>query len=214
MSVDRGRKLSLVERAVLSATGVVGDLFMGYTVGFAEELVRQHGLGGLVKFSRATLGVLEDLIRALGESDAHLLSAFASFWNGCEYCTYGHVLAHNLHWYHETQRLFPLDEQDVTALMRRSDDEVAAELRRLLAQPEHASKLARLEALARVRAGEVAQPPTAEQQLMLRCLAMYDWVNECSIVADAPSPPLGPIAKDKDLRRRYDEARRAERAAR
>jgi len=161
------------------------------------------------------MGVLEDMTRAVGEGEAHLLSSFASFWNGCDYCTYGHMLAHNLHWYHDTQKLFPLDEQEVTlALMRRSDDEVLAEVRRVLGAPEYASRLTRVEALAKVRAGELAQPPTDEQKLLLRCLAMYDWVNECSIVVGAPAPPLGPIARNKDLRRRYDEARQADRAAR
>lgn len=206
------RTLNLFERGFLSAMGVCSRMTEGYTVSFTEELVRQHGILGFFKWARSTMREWKALVDAYGERDAHLLAAFASFWNGCDYCAYGHVLAHNLHVFQESGALFPVDEQEVPALTRERDEELLTTLRQRLSAPEQAKMLGLLERQYALKFGLV-QAETEEDRTLARTNALYDWVNECSITVEAPSPPLGRIAKERKVRREYDVARQQSRAA-
>jgi hypothetical protein len=210
---DRDRGLSFGERMFVKMLNGFSRMTEGYYFAFAEELVRQHGVKGMMKWGGATAAATKAILEYFGHEDGHLMAAFASFWNGCDYCAYGHVLAHNLHYFEHTGKLFPLDEEEVLPLMRTRDTDVMNELRRRFAAPEFARKLQLLERKNQLRLeeGPADQP---DDKMLLRCIALYEWINECSIVAEAPAPPLGPIAKKRDLHQRYLEARKPERAAR
>ncbi|MBL8957095.1 MAG: hypothetical protein JNK82_40350 [Myxococcaceae bacterium] len=214
MTLDRNRKLSLIERAFLATINGLGDLVTGYTIAFGEELVRQHGLRGFFKWAGVTQKTFDEICAHFGVEDAHLMASLASFWNGCDYCAYGHMLAHNLYVFERTGELFPVDEEDVVSLMRMRDSEVMGELRsRLGKAAAYARKLELVERKNHLRLEEgPADGP--DDKMLLKCIALYEWVNECSIVAGAPAPPLGVIAKKKALHQRYLEARAPERASR
>jgi hypothetical protein len=210
---DRSRKLAWYERAFLSTMDSLSNLTIGYTLGFSEELIRQHGLQGFFKWAKHTQAATDAVFAFFGEEDGHLMASLASFWNGCDYCAYGHMLGHNIHVYAHTGKLFTIDEEEVPMLMRMRDVEVMAELRKRLAAPEYANKLRLVERKNQLRIEE-GPLQTPEDKMLIKCIALYEWINECSIVADAPAPPLGPIAKNKKAWKKYLEARKAERASR
>lgn len=205
------RELTWYERAFIRTERALGELTHGYHIAFDEELVRQHGMLGLFRFGRATLKAQNELIAMFGETKFHLLAGFASLWNGCDYCTYGHVLALNLCVFKETGQLFPIDEAEVHELLRLRDHELQAMLEARLGA-SHPELFALVKRQLEVR---VAEGPlkSDEDRLLLKSIALYEWVNECSITVDAPAPPLGPVAKDRALRARYAAAREAAREA-
>lgn len=184
----------------------------GYAVAFTQELVRQYRLRELLRVSRAVQGTWRRMQGALGEQDAHLVAAFGSLWNGCHYCAKGHLLAHNILVFEQTGRLFPLDERALQGLLNMRDSEIVAIVRRLLAS-EHERKRGLLERQFVLKFSTpdrvMAQPGDPRVDAVLAMAnALYDFMNDCSIVAeDADPPPLGPVAKDTELVQRYLVAR-------
>jgi hypothetical protein len=187
--------------------GFVSRHTEGYSVDFTGELVRQYGVRGVLRFGQQANSAWKRLVNDFGEEDAHLLAAFSSLWNGCLYCAEGHLLAHNLHVFHDGQRLFPLDEHELRELVRLRDAEILDLLRARLGA--HAKKLALvLRQHALKNAVEAPSPPEPALDVRLRhAITLYDWINECSIMTEAEPPPLGPIAKNKALLASYRQAR-------
>ncbi|MBS2032602.1 MAG: hypothetical protein JST54_32310 [Deltaproteobacteria bacterium] len=207
------RELTFGEKLFLGVMQTMSRLTQGYEVGFAEELIREHGIKGLREWGNKTLGTYNELCAHFGERDAHLLASFASFWNGCDYCAYGHLLAHNLHAFEENGSLFPIYEGELLALMRRRDGENLQMLEAQLGKPEYAKRLALLKRQYALQSGEAQPDPSQpDDAFLVKSIGLYQWVNECSIVVDAPAPPLGTIAKKKALQRTYEQARAAQQA--
>jgi len=187
--------------------------FEGYELGFMEELVRTYGLVGTNRWSLTMLGVRTDLVARYGLADAQVLMAFAAFWQGCTYCSRGHLLAGNLVRFRDDGTLFPLDTATLVALQAGDDDAILSVLRRRLA--DHADLLATLERQHALRDG-VAQRSTCtdDDELLQATHAVWGWLSECSImVMDQPEvPPLcSEVAGDDDLLARYRAARAAHR---
>lgn len=205
------RQLTWYEKAFIRSSRAAGDLALGYHITFDEELIRQHGLSGFFRFAGATLRAQNELIAGFGEAKFHLLAGFASLWNGCDYCAYGHVLALNLCEFRETGRLYPVDEAEVHGLLRLRDGELRQLLEARLGQTR-ADHWALLRRQLDVRFAE--GPLEGEHdRLLLKSIALYEWVNECSITVEAPAPPLGPVARDAALRDAYAAARAEARQA-
>ncbi|MDP1823195.1 MAG: hypothetical protein Q8L48_08140 [Archangium sp.] len=199
------RELSWYEKVFLKTARAFAGMNVGYYVDFDEELLRQHGISGLIKWGRAAQASFEVIAKTLGNEEAHLVAAFASFFNGCDYCSWGHLFALNLLHLERTGKLYPIDEVEVLELMRRGDTAVLQELeRRLKADyPEHLRLLLRQHELRTLESGPVSE----EDRALVRSITLFEWVNECSIVVNAPAPPMDRIARKKDLIARYEALR-------
>ncbi|GEM_PF-752346 len=210
--LSKQRKLNVVERFLIWVMRKFAGVTLGYAVSFDEEIMRQHGVTGFFKFARATSQGYADLEKKFGNELAHLLAAFSSFFNGCDYCAWGHLYATNLIYFDRTDQLYPIDETEVRDLMMMRDREVLAELERRLGTvaPEHFRLLKRQQEV------RFAEGPSngEEDRLLVRSIALYEWVNECSIVSESPAPPLDVVAKKHDLIARYNARRQPERDAR
>lgn len=202
------RELTWAERSLLKLVQWGNARRDGYVIAFAEELIRHHGIRGFFRWARETEAALVEVTGFFGDEDGHLMSSFASFWNGCDYCAYGHMVAHNIHYFHRTGQLFVIDEGEVEGLMRLTDQAVLENLGVRFADPAFARKLALVKRLHALR-GVEGPLESPEDTMLLKCNGIYEWINECSIVAHAPSPPLGKVAKDKALLERYRLAREA-----
>jgi hypothetical protein len=184
----------------------------GYDTPFIEELASVLGPRGLFRWVKDVTKTIELLQRRFGEAEAQLLIGLAATWNGCQFCSVGHVYAGNLLWFRRYGRLLPLDERDVPALAKHTDDEMLAEvLRRLSGDPDTSAIQTALRCMFELKMG-TRQPTSADDDILSAAIASWNLINECSILVgiDAPAqdvPPLWPIAKDKELRLRYAEAR-------
>jgi hypothetical protein len=204
------RKLSALERTFVSALTMLSELSEGYSIEFLDELVRQHGISGFFKWAQATNRCWMTLVDRYGEADAHLLAFYASMGNGCHYCAHGHLLAHNLQYFEERTELYPIDEAEVETMMMERDPALLDVFRKRLSAPHHQKALKLMERIHALRSGG---PLVADEEdpYLRQAIALYEWVNECSIVAVGLSPPLGAIAKKKVLRSRYAQARARQR---
>lgn len=217
------RALNLGERLALRGIHALSRAFAGYRAPFLDEVVRQYGLRGAMARLRRAQEIADLLEAELGERDGHLLIGFASLWNGCLFCTIGHIHAANLAHFRDTGELFPLDEDDLRrAIVRNDDAELLAQIRGSLAR--HPALAARFERQYHLKSGEVPHPsllpgagPSAsrEDDLLALAITTYDWLNHCSLLSegDGELVALSPLQRDRALRGRYAAARAAARGA-
>ena len=145
-------------RLLLRGIHAVNRRTLGYSAPFLDEVVRQYGLRGALTRLTRVQEIAELLEARLGERDAHLLIGFASLWNGCSFCTLGHIHAANLAHFRDTGALLPLAEDELRRRMLADDDAaLLAHLRDVLAD-QHAATLARLERQYQLKTGEVPHP--------------------------------------------------------
>lgn len=207
--ISTRRELSLVERTVMKAIRALTLASEGYFAVFDEEMIRHRGLGEYLKSIAFMTKAWTRLAKQFGEENAHMLAFYSSLWNGCVYCGYGHLYAHNLGYFQRTGQLFPIAEQDIEQFLQSNDDDFVAFARSRLAGPQYAEKLQLFE---RLYEAQLQQPPTGHEQendLLRLSISLYTYVNECSIVAEERGPPMGKVAKDKALIDRYQQARAA-----
>jgi hypothetical protein len=181
-----------------------------YHIDFDVELMRQHGVYGMLSNGLRMQRIFDRIEQHFGVEKAHLLAAFASFFNGCEYCAWGHLFAVNLRYFKRTGKLYPLDERDVTALMRLPDADALRTIGERLGV-DFADSFALLQRQHALR----AEPTTGSEEdtFLSQTLQLFEWVNECSIMSPAPAPPLDKTARDTALLEAYAKARESTRGA-
>jgi hypothetical protein len=217
--MSKPRSLSRVEfvASTLMKLGMwVSD---GYALPFTDDIVRSFGVRGaaveLLRYRR----VAEALEARYGERDAHLLLGFAALWNGCGYCSVGHVFASNLLRFREQGLLFPIDQDEAERLQHMTDEQGMDRVRELLrGDSRYARVLALLERQFKLKRGE-AEGETDDDAMLKACNAALDLSNECSILAGIDTdphavPPMSRHSRDYLLRHRYEAARQAVRKQR
>ena len=149
------------------------------------------------------------LFSELGERPVQLLLALTAAWNGCNYCARAHLLSANLLYFLDGE-LFPLTEERLAELMRRPDDEIMAELERLLVG-SYEDELSLLRRQYELHQGAASDADEARDDLLQLSLACWTIFNEASIAAiDSPAyfPGIGdPLLRDPELLSRYRAAR-------
>ncbi|MFO0600819.1 MAG: hypothetical protein U0228_36250 [Myxococcaceae bacterium] len=208
-----GRELTFVEKTFLKVARSSAGFVVGYNVAFDEELLKQHGISGLIKWGRMMMATFEEIEKQFGTRKAHVLAAFSSFFNGCDYCAWGHLFATGLVHFEATGKLFPIDEVETHDLMRLGDNTVLAELEKRLGG-EFADDLRLIKRQYEIRYTPGFKAENEEDRLILKSIGLFEWVNECSITVSAPAPPMSRLAQKTKLLEAYAAARQPERAAR
>ncbi len=203
------RDLTLVERTVMKTLRALFEVSEGYYGLFDEEMIRHRGLGeylkSLVYLSKHWIRINKQF----GQENAHILAFYSSLWNGCIYCGYGHLYAHNLNVFQRTGKLFPLSEQEIEQYMRTRDEDLLDLVRSRLTDPEFAEQRRLIERLYAARMDTLEPGNPEEDELLRLSIPYYSFINECSIVVEEKGPPMGKVAKDKALIDRYQQARAA-----
>jgi len=180
----------------------------GYEVAFMEEMVRTYGVVRLARHGLTLNAILVDLEARYGPVDSQLLLGFASFWEGCTYCSRGHVLAANLFHFRDTGELLDLQAADVLTLRRHPDEQILEELRgRFAGRPALWAAVQRQHQLLTGRGGD----PQPDDPILEATLCMASWLAECTIVlvdSDTLPPALHrDVASDHELLDAYRRAR-------
>lgn len=181
----------------------------GYPLPFMEEIVRTHGLLTFNGWAEDMNTVRRDLEAQFGAADGQLLMALAAFWEGCSFCSRGHLRASNLFRFREEGELFPLRRQEISDLQCLPDEAILMVLRERLQQ--HADVLDLIERQYALRA-ETASGTHPQDDLLRASLGVWALITDCSIMVEE-QPEVPPLAKsvatDRSLIRRYEAARNA-----
>lgn len=203
------RELTLVERMVMKSIRALTMATEGYFAAFDEEMIRSWGVGGFLKACAIMAKYWARIEKQFGVENAHMVAFYSSMWNGCTYCGYGHLYAHNLNYFRRTGKLFPMREEEIEQRMRGTDEEILAWATEHMSNPELADKLRLMLRLYGVRMGTLEPGDPAEDEVLRLSIPFYSFINECSIVVEQNGPPIGRIAKEKALIERYHQARAA-----
>ncbi len=203
-------RVSHAEQAATQAASWAMQILLGYRPPWFDELVRTHGFLGLRRWTDAVQSAVSALTERHGDFKAQTLLGLCAFWNGCTYCSRGHLLASNLLYFESTNRLFPLPETEVMRWRRTDDDQVLREFEQHLGgEFDDLRDLVRLQFHIKMGA---APNGDATARILHETEAAWALVSECSITDDGHTmpPPLHPrLARDRELLEHYHQARTA-----
>ena len=204
------RRLPAWKRGLLTVMGWMAALTEGYNPVWSSEIFATYSFRQAFRYTSRIFKVLGKMDKEFGEVATQFLAAMSATWNGCSYCSVGHLYAANLIYFKETGKLLPVSEASVPALRRLRDSDLRDTLNTLLDVPG-------LESLRHLvaRHGELrfdgVVPENDRDRLMVACHASWDWLNECTIVFDQGHvPPLNAIGRQKALLAAYHDARAEE----
>jgi len=202
-------KLSFAERVGATAIGWISRITFGYWPAFTRELVRTYGLDGVKQWGEAVEGAMGGLSERFGEETAQLIIAMAAVWNGCSYCTTGHLYALNILYFKRTGRLFPIDEREVPRWYTMTDDRLVERIIERLGDAEFAEMVPLLKRQYQIRTEGDEIASSEEDELIVKANAAWDLVNECSIVIETSQiPPLHPgAARARGVQKAYAKKR-------
>lgn len=209
--MNRDRKLSLGERAVIAMGNVYTRMQFGWVnEAFNELIIRGVGVKGYFGWADAATKTLAALGKRYGDTNAQFVIGWSAMLNGCAWCGVGHIRAANVMLFKDKGVLFPIDDAEILALQRKTDDEILAVARERLAG-KYDDVLALFERVSALKRGVAA---TDDDAALLLGISAWDWVNECSVLLDPaqPVPAQAPINKDKAAMAAYDAARAAARS--
>ena len=180
----------------------------GTSIPFIEEGMRTHGVVKFMQtFTTKVAVVMEDLDARFGQPDGQLLMAFAALWDGCTFCSRGHLYTSNLFRYRDEGVLFPIRAAEVLELQSLPDAALMELLRDRLADFE--VSLALLERQFQLRA-ELARPDRPDDPLLVASLAAWTWLTDCTIMLPETievRPLHTDLARDASTIARYRRAR-------
>lgn len=202
-------KLSFAERLGSTAIGWISQITVGYWPKFTREMVRTYGLDGVERWGRAVEHTINTLSERYGDETAQGVIATAAVWNGCSYCTTGHLYAVNLLYFKRTGELFPIDEREVPRWYTLTDDRLVDRIVGRLEDEQFADLARLIRRQYRMRIEGERLTPTDDDQYIQLANAAFDLVNECSIVIEAASvPPLHEgAARNRGVQKAYAQKR-------
>jgi hypothetical protein len=208
-----GHNLTRTERAASRGLEWFMRLAVMEPPGWLSEVIRLYGLRGYRQFFTYIEAARDELCRHCGPLSTEALISLTAMWNGCRYCSRGHLLGANLLHLRDTGRLFPLPEDRIFIWQGMNDDDARADIdARLAGEPDLASLRAHVARLFALKSGVQAPESEAGEPMraaLVRLDSAWSLLNECSIVDNGVQvPPLHPdVWSDKELLRRYRDAR-------
>lgn len=182
---------------------------MGYALPFAAELFDTYGVVGFSQWASKTADARDRAVERWGSTTSDMLVAITAAWNGCRWCSRGHLRAANLAFLRDTDALYALDEAHMEGWQHLRDGELVEQLSRRLIDADLQADAEVLRRLFELRAG--AQAANDDDQILLTLVAAWDLLSECSVLVDVGDqvPALDTdLARDDDLNARYEALRR------
>jgi hypothetical protein len=195
------------------AQGRFGHHLWGFASALMPRLEGRMGTEGAIRWMARHMPEYDRALVKMGPLRCHLACVVASLLNGCEYCANGHTRALQLYYFRERGVLFPLDENELTALSHVGSQELHTRLEKALTDAGLAEEIALVR---RIRAlkFEGAAARSAEDRRLEHLIQMFDVLNACGVDQRIPfDEEKDPISQDTALQERYDQARQQQRPA-
>lgn len=193
----------------------VSDRVWGVRANVMDDVVAAYGTVRSMWWFGRSMSRYDKILAEWGPIRTHLVVTALALVSGCRYHTVSHGLAFQLHyfalasesWADEPDHwLFPLTDDDLLALVGADADTVVSVLDHALTEAGLPDEVPWLRRLLKVRDG--GRAADADGKRLRRLVRMFD---RLMVVAKAartdPDEAHDPINRDRDLRRRYDEAR-------
>jgi len=187
----------------------IGHSLWGFRPNLMADIVKIHGKRKSLLWFVRNMPKYESILKKWGAERTHLLAVAISGLNGCPYCTYGHALAFQLHYFENHNQLFAIDEHQMMNFNLKKDQDVI----QLLSQSYDAADLVQekkdLQRFIVLRdSPENAQ--NEDDKAINHLVEMFGFLNACGIQKETkPDYAHDPIQKKSTLYHNYKKERAA-----
>lgn len=202
---------ALHHRALGALMNAYVKVQLGYGLPFAAELFDTYGVAGFGEWAHKTADARDRAQARWGDAAGDMLVALTAAWNGCRWCSKGHLRAANLVFLRETGALFPLDEANMDEWQTLRDADLVQLLTKALRDADLHDQAEALQRLFDLRAGR-AEATSEDDKILMDLVAAWDLLSECSVLVDVPEvvPALETeLARDLALNEHYERLRQA-----
>jgi hypothetical protein len=200
-----------LDRFAARALERIGRQLWGFPPRLMAPIVAQLGaLPALAWFVR-NMPRYERTLRVLGPLRTHLACTLISLYNGCRYCSYGHLYAVELIYLEQRRELFPLDARSVTEWIGLSPAELRNRIVDVLQQADLHGEARWVDTTLALASGSQRAVDALEARVA-HLVAMFRTLSDVGIAAEVePDEAHDPLNKDAGLKARHDELRGASR---
>ena len=189
----------------------LGQQLWGFPPRLMAPIVGQLGaLRALAWFVR-NMPRYERTVRTLGPLRTHLACTLISLYNGCRYCSFGHLYAVELIYLEQHSTLFPLDARSVPEWIGLHPTDLRRRMVDVLQQAELHSEVLWVDATLALASG-AQRPVDAQEARIAHLVSMFRVLNDVGIANNVePDEAHDPLNKNVRLKSRHHELRGASR---
>lgn len=196
--------MTLAQRIAVKILEFIGTHLWGFKPNMMRHFVLEYGAFKSVVWFVKHMPKYEKILKKWGPIRTHLVSTVLSTLQGCAYCTYGHAYALQLHYFKQTNRLFPLDESALIELHGLPEEDIFKRLGDALTDAGLPDEIEVLNKIAAFREQIPTGRISKEDEYMLHLMTMFSTLNYCGIKRQvAPDEAHDPINRDVQLRESY-----------
>jgi alkylhydroperoxidase family enzyme len=189
----------------------LGDHLWGFKPNLMADFVEQRGaLPALFWFAK-NMPKYEHILEKWGPVSTHLIATVISTLNGCRYSIHGHAYALELHYLHNTDKLFALSKVEMVELHELSEKQILERFEQALVEADLAEEILLLNRVSELRQDSQLALSRSDQDL-LHLIQMFEALSDCAKASNTPLDSAhDPIGKNRALRDRYAKLRRDQR---
>ena len=184
-----------------------GNTLWGFRPNLMKDIVEVQGAWKSLVWFVTKMPGYEKILKEWGAERVHLLAVAISSISGCPYCTYGHALSFQLHYFNNNKILFPIDEFEMKDFNSKSQQQIVETLNSLCDENNLVQQKIDLERFLQLKEDPKDAKEKHDYQI-IHLIELFAVLNTCGIKGGTiPDQAHSPINKNVELFKTYRRAR-------
>jgi hypothetical protein len=182
----------------------IGQQLWGFPPRLMGPIVAQLGALRALGWFVGNMPRYERTLRILGPLRTHLACTLISLYNGCRYCSFGHLYAVELVYLEQRGKLFPLDAHSVPDWIGLPPAELRRRMVDVLQQADLHREVLWVDATLAL-ASRSQRPVDMQEARIAHLVSMFRVLNDVGIAGHIePDEAHDPLNKNKNLKARHE----------
>ncbi|GAA5136517.1 hypothetical protein [Pseudonocardia adelaidensis] len=195
------------DRVAVRVLEGLGKRLWGFPPRLMAPIVSQLGAVQALGWFVRNMPRYERTLRSLGPLRTHLVCTLISLYNGCRYCSFGHLYAVELIYLDQRGRLFPVDARSVEDWIGLSPPELRRRMVDVLQQADLHGEVLWVDSALALASGS-QRPVDAQEARIAHLASMFRVLNDVGIARRVePDEAHDPLNKNARLKERHRELR-------
>ena len=196
-----------LDRIAVSVLERISQTLWGFPPRIMAPVVAQVGPMTALSWAVRNMPRYERTLRTLGPLRTHLACAVVSLYNGCRYCSFGHLYAVELIYLQRRGKLFPLDARTVEDWIGLKPAELRHRMVDVLQRADLHGEVLWIDLTLALASGTQRAVDVHEARVA-HLVSMYNVLNQVGISSNIdPDQAHDPINKNLALKTRHGELR-------
>lgn len=192
-----------MKRIVTFILEFAGNTLWGFRPNLMKDIVEVQGAWKSLVWFVTKMPGYEKILKNWGGERTHLLAVGISSISGCPYCTYGHSLSFQLHYFNNRNELFPIDEFEMMNLNTKNQEQVVDAINKLCDETGLTQQKIDLKRYIQLRDNRSLATEKDDFRI-IHLIELFAVLNTCGIKkGTTPDHAHSPINKDVELFKRY-----------